>query len=207
VLRISALVIVSIAVVLFFLQLVGYSRLRTNYPPGMTIAGVPVGGTDPQVASERLIQVYNNTPVELQYAGSVIHMDPGMAGFDLDLDAMLAAADLERTGGSFWLGFWDNLWNRESQVPDVPLVATIAEDQLRTYLASEISARYDQPASAHPVAGGLTFKLAGQEPDVEQAALIGDALSIQPQTLTRQHTPRGRPWRLQTRQQIIQFSV
>jgi len=215
-LRISALVIMSIAVVLFFLQLVGYSRLRTNYPPGMTIAGVPVGGIDPQVASERLIQMYNNTPVELQYAGSVIHMVPGMAGFDLDLDAMLAAADLERTGGSFWLGFWDSLWNRDPQVPDVPLVATVDEVQLRTYLASEISTRYDQPAiPAHPVAGGLTFQAGtpGQELDVERAiTLIGDALrspSNRKVTLTFRNTSPPRPsiGNLQTQlEQIIQLS-
>jgi beta-lactamase class A len=215
-LRISALVVMSIAVVLFFLQLVGYSRQRTNYPPGMTIAGVPVGGTDPQVASERLIQVYNNTPVELQYAGTVIHMDPAMAGFDLDLDAMLAAADLERTGGSFWLGFWDSLWNRTPEVPDVPLVATIDEQQLRNYLASEISSRYDQPAiPAHPVAGGLTFEAGtpGQELDVERAVtLIGDAFrspASRKVTLTFRNTSPPRPslGNLQTQlEQIIQLS-
>jgi beta-lactamase class A len=199
-LRVGALVLVSVATVLFFVQLVRYSRLRTDYPPGMTIAGVPVGGTDPQIASERLIEVYTKTPVELRYGGAVIDMDPAMAGFDLNMDAMLAAADLARTGGSFWLGFWDFLWNREPSVPNIPLVATIDEARLRTYLSAEISSRYDEPAiPAHPIAGSTRFEpgTPGQELDVARAvALIGNALESPANrtvTLTSQDTAPPRP--------------
>jgi beta-lactamase class A len=216
ILRIGALVITSIAIVLLFTQLVRYSRLRTNYPPGMTIAGVAVGGVDPQIASERLIQTYVSTPVELQYAGSLIHMDPALAGFDLNLDAMLAAADLERTGGSFWVGFWEYLWNRQPQVPDVPLVATTDDARLRAFLTTEISARYDQPAiPAHPVPGGLTFEpgTPGQDLDVNRAVtLIDDALRSPSNrkvalTYVKTSPPRPSVGNLQTQlEQIIQLS-
>ena len=215
-LRGGALVILSIAAVLFFVELVRYSRLRTDYPPGMTIAGVPVGGVDPQTASERLIELYNNTPVELNYGGSVIHMDPELAGFDLNMDSMLAAADLARTGGSFWLGFWDYLWNRRPQVPDVPLVATVDEALLRNYLTSQVSSRYDKPAiPAHAEPGGLRTLpgTPGQELDIDRAVtLIEDALrspTDREVTLTYKTTAPPRPslGDLQTQlEQIIQLS-
>jgi beta-lactamase class A len=200
ILRAGALVLVSIAVVLFFVQLVRYSRLRTNYPPGLTIGGVPVGGVNPQVASERLLEVFENTAVELHYGDSVILMDPAVAGVDLDLDAMLAAADLQRTGGPFWQGFWDFLWSRQSNVPDVPLVVGFDEALLQNYLTSEIAARYDKPAiPAHPVAGSTEFQpgTPGQELDVARAVtLIGDALrspTNRAVTLTSVDTAPPRP--------------
>ena len=34
-------------------QLVSYSRIRNNFPPGMIIAGVPVGGLSQQEAAQR----------------------------------------------------------------------------------------------------------------------------------------------------------
>jgi beta-lactamase class A len=159
-LRWSSLFFVLLAVVLTVIQLIGYSRLRGNYPPGMTIGGVPVGGTDPQSAASRLLQVYAS-PVEIQYGGAIIQMDPSLVGFELNLENMLAAADLQRTGSSFWGGFWDYLWNRTSPSNAIPLSATYSEERLRAYLRDEISARYDQPAiPAQPIAGSTDF-LAG----------------------------------------------
>ena len=105
-LRVISLIFVVLAVVLTMFQLVGYSRQRNNYPAGMTIAGVAVGGVDAQIASERVLQVYSQ-PVEIQYAGEIIHIDPAVVGFSLDIESMLAAADLARTSSSFWAGFWD----------------------------------------------------------------------------------------------------
>jgi beta-lactamase class A len=77
----------------------------------MTIAGVPVGGLSPAQASQRLLEVYTS-PIEAQYNDAIIHIDPGNVGFQVDVETMLAAADLTRTGGSFWGGFWDYIWNR-----------------------------------------------------------------------------------------------
>src|SRR4051812_42238015 len=157
------------------IELVSYSRLRGNYPPGMTIAGVPVGGTDPQTAAQRLLQVYNNTPVEIQYAGALIHMDPALAGFQVDTESMLAAADLQRTGSSFWIGFWDFLWNRQTGTSDVPLISSLSEERLRQYLKEEVTPRYDLPASpAEPVPGQLVYKpgVPGQELDIDRAVTL-----------------------------------
>ena len=107
------------AFVLTVVSLITYSRQRTGYPAGMTIAGVPVDGLSPAEASQRLLEVYTS-PIEVKYNDAVFHIDPGAVGFSVDIETMLAAADLTRTGGSFWGGFWDFLWNRapsETQIP------------------------------------------------------------------------------------------
>jgi len=179
-LRWVSLIFLAAAVVLTMIELASYSRLRGNYPAGMTIANVPVGGADPQEAVQRLLRVYNNTPIEIQVAGSSIHMEPSLAGFQIDTESMLAAADLERTGSPFWSSFWDYLWNRQPGATDVPLIATFSEDRLRLYLKDEIAARYNQPSvAAQPIAGQLVFTpgQAGEELDVDRAViLIEDAL-------------------------------
>jgi beta-lactamase class A len=161
------------------IALIAYSRQRNNYPRGMTIAGVPVGGVDPQIASERVLQVYSS-PIDVQYGEAVIQIDPSLVGFELDMESMIAAADLDRTGGSFWLGFWDYLWNRDPAPIDIPLSATLAEERLRAYLQDEISARYDEPPTpAQPVPGSTTFSpgTPGVTLDIDRAVrLIEDTL-------------------------------
>jgi len=179
ILRGISITILSVAIVLVIISLIGYSRQRNNYPGGMTIAGVPVGGVDPQIASQRVLQVYSS-PIEIQYGEAVIHVDPNVVGFDLDLDSMMAAADLERTGGSFWGGFWNYVWNRDPTPVEVPLSATISEDRLVAYLQNEVSARYDEPPTpAQPVPGSTSFTTGapGRVLDVERSLrLIEDTL-------------------------------
>jgi hypothetical protein len=146
----------------------------------MTIAGIKVGGVDPQTASQRLLQVFANTPVEIHLGDQVIQMDPSNAGYTVNLDSMIAAADYERTGGAFWLGFWDYLWNRQPAPVEIPLIDSLNREQLDAYLQNEIAARYDTPAiPAQPVAGSTQFQtgVPGQSLDLERAAiLIEDAL-------------------------------
>ncbi len=199
ILRWVSLLFIAAAIVVTMIALTTYSRERGSYPPGLTISEIPVGGLDPQTASQRLLQAYN-TPVEIQYAGAIIQLDPAIAGFQIDTEAMLAAADLQRTGSSFWGGFWDFLWNREGITKDVPLKYSISEDRLRTYLKQEIASRYDVaaiPASAEP--GQITFStgINGQELDIERAiVLIDDALQSPTRrtvALTFKRTDPGRP--------------
>jgi beta-lactamase class A len=161
------------------LTLVSYSRQRDSYPPGMTIAGVAVGGVDPQTASQRVLQVYT-TPVQVEYAGALIQVDPSLVGFQIDMESMLAAADLGRTGSSFWGGFWDFLWNRQTAPGNIPLSATVSQERLRAYLQTEIAPRYDiPPLPAQPIPGTINFTpgTPGQLLDIERAVvLIEDAL-------------------------------
>ena len=65
---ISLLLILS-AVILTTLELVSYSRIRSNFPSGQTIAGVPVGELDRQQAARIIEQTYG-VPVEVHYGNS-----------------------------------------------------------------------------------------------------------------------------------------
>ncbi len=198
-LRGVSLIFILVAVIFIVYQLVQYSVSRSNYPADMTIAGVPIGGLDSQSASQRLLQVYS-IPIEIHYNNSVIDLDPGLVGFQLNTDSMLAAADLQRTSSSFWGGFWDYLWNRPSPASQIPLVASYSEDRLRIYLKNEISARYDQaPISAQPIPGTFNFSpgTPGHNLDIDRAVeLIGNALDSPDQRvvlLSSQRTAAGRP--------------
>ncbi|MBI5954275.1 MAG: serine hydrolase [Chloroflexi bacterium] len=167
------------ALVLSIVSLVNYSRQRNSYPAGMSIAGVPVGGLTPTEASQRLLEVYTS-PVEVLYNDAVIHIDPGVVGFEADIETMLAAADLSRTGGSFWGGFWNHLWNRTPPEVTIPLSPKLSEERLREYLQNEIATRYDLPPSPPVPVPGSPDVLPGQPGqtlDIDRAVLlISDAL-------------------------------
>ncbi len=168
-----------IAVILTVFQLVRYSRIRSNYPPGMEIAGIPVGGLDSQQAAERLLQAYTAVPVAVRYREAVIQIKPAAVGFALDIEGMMAVADLERVQQPFWTGFWDYLWNRFPEPNPIPLLSSISEDRLRLYLVNEVAVRYDMPSSASlPVPGSTSFQTgqSGTVLDVDRAVvLIADA--------------------------------
>ena len=173
------LIFISIAVIITVVQLISYSRLLSNYPPKMKMGGVSVGGLDPLAASQRILQIYS-LPVEIQYADAVIHLDPGLVGFEVNIASMLAAGDFQKSNSSFWVGFWNYLWNQSSSAIDIPLVATISEQRLRTYLIEEIASRYDKlPTSAQPIPGSTDFEpgTPGQVINIDRSiALISNAL-------------------------------
>ncbi|MBK9208350.1 MAG: hypothetical protein IPL71_08635 [Anaerolineales bacterium] len=104
ILRGVSILFLTAALVLSIVSLIGYSRQRNNYPASMTIAGVPVGGLTPTEASQRLLEVYTS-PIEVQYNDAIIQIDPGVVGFQPDVETMLAAADLSRTGNLFGADF------------------------------------------------------------------------------------------------------
>ncbi len=198
-LRGVSLVFILLAAVVTIIQVVQYSVSRYNYPPNMTIGNVPVGGLAPLSAAQRILQAYS-LPVEIHYGNAVIALDPSLIGFQLNTESMLAAADLQRTGASFWGGFWDFLWNRHLPASQIPLVSTYSETRLRAYLKDEISARYDlPPTSAQPIPGTANFTpgLPGQTMDIDRAvALIEGALQSADQRiviLASKSTSAGRP--------------
>jgi beta-lactamase class A len=198
-LRGISLLSIILAVVLTVFQLIRYSLLRGYYPPDMTIGGVAVGGVDPQTAQQRLLQVYS-TPVEIHYVNNVFDLTPNVVGFQLDTESMLAAADLQRTGASFWGGFWDYLWNRRSPAMQIPLVSDLSEERLRAYLKDEISTRYDEPPiPAQPIPGTADFRpgTPGKILDINRAiVLIENALkspTSRSVLLTSQAATPGRP--------------
>lgn len=199
ILRGASILFLTAALILTITSLIAYSRQRNNYPAGMTIAGVPVGGLSPAQASQRLLEVYTS-PIEARYGDAVIQIDPGAVGFQVDVETMLAAADLSRTGGAFWGGFWDFIWNRTPPENQIPLSASVSEERLREYLQNEIASRYDQPPeTAQPIPGGTSFLpgAPGQTLDLDRAVLlITDALrspSNRSVTLSFTRTAAARP--------------
>ncbi|HVP22093.1 MAG TPA: serine hydrolase [Anaerolineaceae bacterium] len=179
VLRWISIAFIFMAVLVTVFQLVSYSRIRSIFPPGMVIAGMPVGDLDQQQAADRIVQAYS-VAVEIHYGDAVIQVKPAVLGFELDLESMMAAADLERINQPFWSAFWDYLWNRVPTPSEIPLRYSIQEDRLRSYLSTEIAPRYDQPASSSiPVPGSTNFQSghAGTVMDVDRAViLLEDAL-------------------------------
>jgi beta-lactamase class A len=197
-LRLISLVLLLLAVILTTLQLVRFSRIRAYFPDGLKIAEVPVGGLDRQQAVQRLLEVYS-LPVELHYVDAVVQLNPSVIDFQLDLDSMLAAADLERTQNLFWEDFWNYLWGRTPTPLGVPLRATFSEPRLTAYL-NEIAQRYDQPPeAAMPVPGtvnfqagrqGISLDVSGSVPVVENALRSIDHRSV---ILPIQRSNPGRP--------------
>ena len=166
------------AVILATLQLVQFSRLRSSFPPGLVVASIPIGGLDRSTAAERLLAVYAKTSIELHYGNAIIQILPAAAEFEVDLESMLAAADLARTQQPFWTEFWNYLWGGPVTSVDIPLRAKFSETRLRALLADEIAARYDQPASpAIPAAGTVNYQpgLQGTTLDIDRSVLLIEA--------------------------------
>lgn len=177
-LRWVSIFFIFLAAVLAILELVGYSRIRSSFQPGLVIAGVPVGGLDQQSAADRLLQAYTAVPVEVHYRDAVIQIRPTVIGFELDSAAMLTAADMERLQQPFWTGFWEYLWNRMPKPTEVPLRATYSEERLRAFLKDEVAARYDQaPTGATPLPGNTGFQSgqSGSVLDIDRAVVLIDS--------------------------------
>ena len=179
ILRWVSIIFIFLGVLFTVSQLISYSRQRTAFAAGTLIAGIPVSGLDRQEAAEKITQVYN-MPVEIHYADARLQIKPSVAGFKLDLEAMLTAADQQRVEQPFWNAFFDYLWNRQIGSTEVPLRASISAEMLKSYLGSDIAARYDRPPSpAAPVPGATIFQpgQAGITLDLDRAViLIEDAL-------------------------------
>lgn len=156
-LRFISLALLLGAIILAAFQLVRFSRVRSYLPAGLIVANVPVGGLDRQQAAQRLAEVYS-TPIELRYNGARILLNPTLIDFELEIENMLALANLERTQKQFWEDFWDYLWSRTTFPTQIPLAANYSEGRLRAYLA-DVSQRYDQPsAPALPIPGQASFQ-------------------------------------------------
>lgn len=177
--RWASIFFILAAMLLTVFALFRYSQIRAAFPSGTVIAGVPVSGLDRETAAERLTQAYS-LPVEVHYGDATFQIRPSIAGFRLDLEVMLAAADQQRIEQPFWSAFWDYLWNTLPAPAEVPLSASSTDDRLREFLTQEIAPRYDTSSTpAEPVPGSTTFTSgqAGSVLDIDRAVLlISDAL-------------------------------
>ncbi|MBI5929099.1 MAG: serine hydrolase [Chloroflexi bacterium] len=139
-------VLLIIAAITFGTNLVAYSDSSNELGTDVTIGGVQVGGLDAGARLARLEAVYVDQPIVMRYEGSPILLNPSEVGFQLDTEAMQAAA--ERQNGvedNFWTGFWNYLWDRPQPAIDVPLMASVSDVELNQYI-QDLSIRYDRDA-------------------------------------------------------------
>jgi beta-lactamase class A len=178
-LRWLSIALISVAVILLVFQLIRYSGIRAGFPPGTTIAGVPVGGLNQQLAADRITQAFN-MPIEIKYGENAIQVRPATVGFSINLDSMIAAADQQRVSAPFWSSFWDYLWNRIPQASETPLIYASDQKRIQVFLINEIASRYDKvPEVSQPVPGSVNFITGnpGEVLDVERSiSLIEKAL-------------------------------
>jgi hypothetical protein len=179
-LEIFSALLFLVAIVLTMFELVSYSNSVDSLQTDLTIAGIPVGGLEEEEAQARIEAVYTDQPLTLVYEGSTIMLDPVVAGFRANSDAMLAEARAKNSREQdFWGGFWNYLWRRPVAAVSVPLSADYSESDLRNYL-EDLSARYDAaPGSAGFDVYTLMLQsgAAGMTLDIDAAAqLIAEAL-------------------------------
>ena len=175
-----AIVLIMITVLLATIQLISYSRIRNNFPMGLQVGQVPIGGLTYTQAAERIYTVYRS-PIEVTYGGNRIHVRPAVLGFEPQVDKMLAVADNQRVTEPFWSGFWNFLWDRNIEIINIPLNVSYDEDRIREFLSNEVAVRYDTPATPpKPIPGTTQFESGepGTQLDLNRATLLViDALS------------------------------
>ncbi len=166
-----------------FITYAEYQNFTQNpviFPAGSLIAGIPVGGLDRDAAETHLSEFYN-LPLVMEVDSAILQAEPASLGFSMDANALIDLAVQRMDTG----GFWKYLWGLgESSPVDIPLSANIDEDQLRTYLRSEIAPRYTQPGTgAAPIPFTTNFRMgsAGQELDIESAVTDIKAALISPE--------------------------
>ncbi len=169
----------AIALGLLIFQLIVFSRLWADFPSGLSIGNIPVGRQNRQQAAQRILQVYS-LPVELHYNDAIILLEPSTVNFEINIESMLAAAELERTRQPFWQAFWDYLWGSQQVTTNIPLAVSYSESRLRAYLNTEIAQRYDQAAvPPQPIPGTVQFQPGSQGTslDIDRSVpLIDNAL-------------------------------
>lgn len=165
---VTVTVMVSVSLFLLY-KLYQFAGSRSQYPVGLTVAGVDVGGMNAEQASEVLRNRYIEAPIIVHHGEDSFEVSPSSAEFTPDIPAMLSEADFQRTQQDFWAGFWGFLWGRPIEVQPVELQATHNRDALLEVLR-EIASLADEPAQPpQPVPSTLSFQYgtSGVRTDIE----------------------------------------
>ncbi len=170
------------ASIFLLVRLFQYATIRSNYPTGLVVAGVDVGGLSKQQASEVLTNQFIEAPVFIFHQNDRFEISPSQAKFQLDLSTMLNQADYERAQQDFWAGFWGYLWGRPVEVHPIPIAATHDREALRDVLL-DIATLMDRPSQPpQPVPQSFSFQYgeAGTRTDVEASFADVEAALYRP---------------------------
>jgi vancomycin resistance protein YoaR len=159
--RLLRWVVLTLVVVLGGLYLAGYAFARDRLPENTEIAGVGVGGLDPDTAERRLAAELEDdlqAPVRLDVEGEEVTLDAEEAGLDVDVPASVAQVPAGRSWNP--ADMWETLVGGQSYDP---VVVTV--DDLLTHELTELAAE----AGEKPVEGAVTFTAQGPEPTYPEA--------------------------------------
>lgn len=147
-----------VAAIFLLIKLFQFATVRSNYPTGLTIAGIDVGGLTEVEASEVLNNQFVEAPVVIFHGDERFEIAPSQAKFQLDMDSMLRQADIERSQQDFWAGFWGFLWGRPVEVSPISIAATHDRQALRDVLI-DIATLMDSPSQPpQPVPQTFSFQ-------------------------------------------------
>lgn len=145
------------ALILAALQLARFAATRNVLQTDVTVGGVPVGGLPLAQAVKSWETIYAQ-PVEIDYGNSPILLYPSQLGFFVKSDQLRSQVESRAAGtNSYWLDFWNYLWQRPAAPVDIPLASDYQTAKLHDFL-NDLAARYELRASgAHFDLSTLTF--------------------------------------------------
>ena len=184
-----AILLAVLAAVLLVVQMIRFSRMRAGFAPGTTIAGIAVGGLDPQEAADRITTAYN-LPIELVYNDQYIQIKPSQLGFKLDIPSMIAAADQQRVTFRFGRlsGTISGTGRSDGQTP---LYEAMIEREQYSHLPPKRNsppATIKSPTISVPIPGTINFQSGepGKVLDIEKSLpMVKEA----PQSPTESDSP------------------
>ena len=160
--------IIVATTVFLLIKLFQYASIRSNYPTGLTVAGIDIGGLSEEQARDVLTNRYIEAPVIIYHGNEQFELSPAQAKFQLDLDSMLSRADYERSQQDFWAGFWGFLWGSPVEVQPIPIQATHDRSALVTFL-EDVKTLMDipaQPPQPVPSTNSFQYGESGTETDI-----------------------------------------
>jgi beta-lactamase class A len=155
---------------------ISFNRWRAHLPAEMTLAGVPVGGATREEAIERLLGAYNG-PIILYYQDRRLSLTPQTVGFQIDVNATIAAMDAELAKMGGVAGFLKYLTGQHPGAVDIPAQAVYSSQSLREFLIT-VARQYDRaahPPVPQPASGAYMPGEPGHHLDVEASMPIVEA--------------------------------
>ena len=127
------------------------------FPPGSRVADVPVDGLGFDAARERVAAFYS-LPLELVIQGDRVHVVPADLGFVMDPSELVAVGMAQVELATFW-DFLRGQGNPSAAI-EVPLAASVDENQVRVFLETQIAPRYTEPGMpTTPIPGTTNFTI------------------------------------------------